>query len=302
MEKGKEFESLVTYISKCLYKRAVVTPDDKLVDKDTGRKRQIDISIRLADGPTEFLAIVEARDRSRKVDVRYLEEVKSKKESVGADKAIIVSKVGFAQTAVKKAQAYGIDLFTLEEALRENWSQAFSLFHEFVRWSYGCDFVFDFFDMEKLYIRPSKEFITSLRTEPKKRIILDFNGKPKYTAKKLANQIVQNPDIKRKVDSESDKKHDMRVSVNVTANEEIYIHNSEGALVRVGYYMATGQVWRQMDTFKPVAKHYRNEKTGELEAEVISSDDPNFEFELVLEKPLVRDKVRSMYFRRKSVE
>jgi hypothetical protein len=81
---GELFEELVTWISKSLHS-AEVTKNEKLKDIHTGRKRQIDVVIRIKNGPTEILGIVEARDRSRAVGVDYIEQVNSKKTSVGAD-------------------------------------------------------------------------------------------------------------------------------------------------------------------------------------------------------------------------
>ena len=79
---GKDFEELITWIHRCLHEKAVITPNDKIRDIHTGNLRQIDISIRLTDGPTKFLGIVEVRDRSRPVGVDYIEEVSADRKSV----------------------------------------------------------------------------------------------------------------------------------------------------------------------------------------------------------------------------
>ena len=62
---GRSVERLIARIQKSVHKRAEIGANDKLRDVDTGRLRQIDIPIRLSDGPTHVLGIVEARDRSR---------------------------------------------------------------------------------------------------------------------------------------------------------------------------------------------------------------------------------------------
>jgi len=77
-KKGLSLKDLVSRIQNTVHSNAIITPDDKLIDIHTGRKRQVDITIRLSDGPTEFLGIVEVRDRSRPVGVRYIEEIDSK--------------------------------------------------------------------------------------------------------------------------------------------------------------------------------------------------------------------------------
>src|SRR5688572_6542190 len=120
--KGEVFENLVEWITKCIHTHAVVTKNDKLVDIHTKRKRQIDISIRIKDGPTDVLGIVEARDRSRPVGVEYIEQVNSKKVSVAADFCVIVSNKGFHKTAISKAQQLNIRLISIDDALKINWS------------------------------------------------------------------------------------------------------------------------------------------------------------------------------------
>src|ERR1039457_7578666 len=118
---GKEFEELVTWIHQCLHEKAVITPNDKIQDIHSNHSRQIDISIKIKDGPTSFLGIVEIRDRSRPVGVDYIEQVNTKRESVGADAAFIVSSSGFCNTAIEKAQALNIRVFTHQEAVSSNW-------------------------------------------------------------------------------------------------------------------------------------------------------------------------------------
>ena len=94
---GHKFEQIVAWIQRSVHERAEIGVNQKLEDIDTGRRRQIDLTIRLSDGPTEFLGIVEVRDRSRPIGVRYVEEISSKRQSVRADAAFLVS-TGVAET------------------------------------------------------------------------------------------------------------------------------------------------------------------------------------------------------------
>lgn len=128
---GREFEQLVTCINKHLHKIATVTPNDKLPDKDNGDLRQVDISVRISDGPSKFLGIIEVRDRSRPVGIGYVEEVSAKRTSVGANNAWIVSKAGFWKSAKLKADALGIGVISYKEALKRDWSEFFHLMQDF---------------------------------------------------------------------------------------------------------------------------------------------------------------------------
>jgi hypothetical protein len=121
-QKGKDFETLITWIQKSVHKKAEIETNKRIRDVDTGRYRQIDITIKLSDGPTEFLGIIEVRDRKSKVGVRYVEEVTSKRKSVKADAVFLVSKSGFTKPATIKAEKLGIRLISYEEAKDGNWS------------------------------------------------------------------------------------------------------------------------------------------------------------------------------------
>ena len=119
---GKEFEALVAWIKACLRGKATVTPNDKIVDVNSGKKRQIDVSIRVRDGADETLTIVEVRDHGRPVSTPYVESVITKRDSVGADVAMIVSRSGFYRPARRTAEANRVRLFTFSEALSDDWA------------------------------------------------------------------------------------------------------------------------------------------------------------------------------------
>ena len=121
---GKKLEELVAWIEGALrdHETATVTANERLVDRDTGEPRQIDVVVRVKSGHDTWLGIVEVRDRSRPVDSRYIEEVVGKRDSVGAAVAYIVSKEGFYEPAIKKANRHGIRLLTLDEAEEHDWS------------------------------------------------------------------------------------------------------------------------------------------------------------------------------------
>jgi len=66
-------------------------------------------------GTVEILVTVECRRRSTKADVRWIEELRSKRDSLGISKTIAVSKRGFSRDAVETARLAGIELRTLSE-------------------------------------------------------------------------------------------------------------------------------------------------------------------------------------------
>lgn len=121
MKKGESFEGLIAWIHTCLADKAKIVPNDVIKDKDTGELRQIDIAIYVTDGPYTMLAIIEVRDHNRRVGSPYIEEISSKRISVGADAAVIVSRSGFTKPAVEKAARQNIRIMTYDEALQYQW-------------------------------------------------------------------------------------------------------------------------------------------------------------------------------------
>ena len=55
------------------------------------------------------------RDRGRPADVTWLEQVKTKRDAIGASKAIAVASGNFSKKALKAADSYGIDARTLAQ-------------------------------------------------------------------------------------------------------------------------------------------------------------------------------------------
>ncbi len=126
--KGRDLEKLVSNFEGLLGPKGVaITSPDYIPDKDTGEPREVDISLRSQIGSSEILVVVECRDYSHKVqDVKWIEELATKRDSVGADKVLAVSSTGFSGPAITKAEAKGITLRTMAEIDYQEISHWFS--------------------------------------------------------------------------------------------------------------------------------------------------------------------------------
>lgn len=120
--KWKKFEKIVAGIHMLNAEGADVKFDDRIVGKRTGRERQIDVSIRFKQNYYDYLAIVECKDYDSRVSIEKVEAFRTKIEDVGAMKGIMVSPKGFQEGAIKTAQAYNIELFTLTE-VKSDWTR-----------------------------------------------------------------------------------------------------------------------------------------------------------------------------------
>jgi hypothetical protein len=109
--KGRALEQLVAGLEEVLGPTDVVIKSPEyIVGRNTGTRREVDVSLRTKIGSSEMLVIIECRDRQVRQDARWIEQVASKLEDVRANKAVAVCPGGFTEGARKLAEAKQIDL------------------------------------------------------------------------------------------------------------------------------------------------------------------------------------------------
>jgi hypothetical protein len=113
---GRSLELLVHGLEQLLAKAPVeIRSPDYITGKITKRRREVDVSLRSQVGSVDVLVIIECRDRGKPQDVTWIEQLASKREDVGADKAVAVSATGFSPGARNLARSKQVDLRSLEE-------------------------------------------------------------------------------------------------------------------------------------------------------------------------------------------
>lgn len=272
-KKGTDFEAVVAWIHEALRERGVVTPNAKLRDRHTGRSRQIDVAIRVVDGPVEFLAIVEVRDRSRPVGVPFVEEVRTRMESVGAHAAYIVSKSGFQASARIKAASLGIRLFTFEEAKHGDWTAWIVHvpdFH-FVDQKEGTSPVIALFSADGQLINLHPDVLASQQVDPRAPILLDAEATPVGSLADLA--VAMRPKNGHPLWDQVPE-DGSRVQCTVKHVGEfvppLFVRRVEGALIQVGGVIIENEYWKEVRTV-PFRLHRYKAGSGEVEAEVVSA-------------------------------
>lgn len=114
--KGRDLEKLVAYLEECIAPKGFkIQSPEKIMGKNSGIYREVDVSLRGSVGTSEILIIFECRDRNAIEDLTWIEQLKTKKEDVGADKAIAISSKGFSNSAKTIAGLHGVELRTLYE-------------------------------------------------------------------------------------------------------------------------------------------------------------------------------------------
>ncbi len=116
----QEFEAIVARLQKS-FSSGLVTTNDKLMGRNSGVRRQIDVAIRADVGGEELLIIVECKKWTRKVDVQAVESFAGVKDDVSAHLGIMVSTKGFSKAATNTAKAKNISLYRYEDTLKEGW-------------------------------------------------------------------------------------------------------------------------------------------------------------------------------------
>lgn len=265
---GELFEELVAWISKSLH-AAEVTKNEKLNDIHTGRKRQIDVAIRIKNGPTDILGIVEARDRSRPVGVDYIEEVHSKKTSVGADFCVIVSNKGFYKSAVEKARKLGIRLFSLKEALALDWSLSTRnmLIIEEMFNTENVEIFFLAAVTDKIIV-PHPSVLSQLTANPKAFILKTQEGEPLAHLPSLFRAFQSFLQPRMKIGRENG--HDFIIFFDVKTNPDLYILTDNGSDTLVNYIKIKGFCWLEQTNMSRTVSHYEDELKGNLSAEILS--------------------------------
>jgi len=111
---GRALEQLVAELERVLGPTdVVITSPDYIIGRESGSRREVDISLWATVGSARILVIIECRDRQEVQDVTWIEQLATKKEDVGANKAIAVCLEGFTSGAQNLAVARQIDVRTI---------------------------------------------------------------------------------------------------------------------------------------------------------------------------------------------
>ncbi len=120
---GKALESLVSSLEKALAvnPNVAVNSPMRLKDRTTGKLREHDVVLELKEGHHSLLIAIECRDRSRPIGVPQVEAFGAKCQDTGISQGIIVSTMGFYNTARTKAEHLGIRCLDIEEVDNFDW-------------------------------------------------------------------------------------------------------------------------------------------------------------------------------------
>lgn len=129
MKAGRSLERLVAQLESVIGNKENVSVESpkRLRDSTNGRLREHDVLVTVRHGHYEIVIAIECRDRSRKIGVGQVEGFWKKCQDTGVNQPVMVSPLGFWESAIKKAQALGVRCLFLEDAVSFDWLLASGL-------------------------------------------------------------------------------------------------------------------------------------------------------------------------------
>lgn len=140
--KWKRFEDISAKIQNDLSPGTAVTQNDRIMGRNSGVLREIDIAIRKTVGQYNLLIVIDCKDYKRPVDVKDVEEFMGLAEDVAANKAAMIGAMGFTEAAKTRAEKAGIDLHRIIDTAPHEWQMYVTMptlvdYREFSSFSLG---------------------------------------------------------------------------------------------------------------------------------------------------------------------
>jgi hypothetical protein len=126
-KRSNDFQKLVLILHKHQFQNTIEIVESKeLIDKVTGEKREVDIYMTIKAGTYILNISIECVERNRKMDVGWVEMMKSKHDKLETNQLILISKSGFTKQAIKYAENRFIKCFTYNDLNEEENNPIFS--------------------------------------------------------------------------------------------------------------------------------------------------------------------------------
>lgn len=114
-------QRLITLLTATLAGHAQVTESAMLKDRVTSEPREVDVLVSATTATYTVNLGIEVIAWARPADTPWIEKMRAKHENLPTDKLILVSESGFSAPAKKKAEFYGIETLTIDEACEADW-------------------------------------------------------------------------------------------------------------------------------------------------------------------------------------
>ena len=218
--------------------------------------------------------MVEVRDHNRPVNVRYIEEINTKKQSVGANAAFIVSRSGFTKPALEKARNLGIQTLTYKEALKSDWSGWIKgkYFSVIARKYEDVHIKLENGNSDKI-LNVAPEILSQVQTNSKSKVLLGKDGKPVTSFFDLAHNII-NSSIEKFFEGLHANGEKVRRAVlfKGTLEPELFVLGEDGLNHKIGKVLVEADFYIEVRQYPISLSRFRNTESDESIAEIATSD------------------------------
>lgn len=126
-KRSNQFQRIVhAIVSKLAPSPATIRSCVELPERDSGTLREVDTVIEIGAGLSMVRVAVECRERGRRADVQWIDELIGKYSRLPIDRIVAVSSSGFSRAAHAKASSHNIDLVTPKQVASTNWPERFA--------------------------------------------------------------------------------------------------------------------------------------------------------------------------------
>lgn len=126
-QRTNQFQRIVHVIADLLApSSATVRSSVELPERESGILREVDTVIEIGAGLSMVRIAVECRERGRRADVQWIDELIGKYSRLPIDRIVAVSSSGFSRGAHAKAVSHNIDLITPKEVTSIDWPERFA--------------------------------------------------------------------------------------------------------------------------------------------------------------------------------
>jgi len=259
--RSNRFQKLVHLIQRQLSGKADVCQSVELPDRDTGKKREVDVVITITSGHHQLNIGVEAI--SGKAGTPWVESMICKHQQGGlTDRLILVAGQGFSNPAAKKAQMHGVDAVTLGQAESLDWTKLVGKYAEL--W------------FAKVDLNPKEVSLTveatpgsepGIHVEPKMSVI-SADGTRKPTLIQLVHQFLREAHVLKNIYDRKDREDLTTFDMDGTPGEDCYVLDKNGNRRRVLRIHVKGSLRFSIASFDVESSSYGDAAIGYGEFEI----------------------------------
>lgn len=197
-----EFQRLIAAIQSHLDPGSTVTESAMLEDASTGTRREVDVVVSGRVGGQAVTVSIECRDRSRRPDVTWVDEMQAKHSRLPTNVLVLVSHKDFTSEAVRIASLNGIRCLVLDDVDPAAPDRLFPDVRSL--WGKGWEITIDRVDVSvgALGELPPERF----RASPDNDLFLD-DGTELGSAAQLADALVRSQQVIDKMTRDAQPEH-----------------------------------------------------------------------------------------------